>query len=216
MKKILLILVFYLTSFMSFAQTIHSLNVAPNGTDSIDVNLETFISTTPSYYLEHTYNITSGVINLQVCFFSGNGQVPTLLNNTFSIPVNSPIDYTLNIAIYRSVDPNTCDYTELTDTATLQFTTPLTETVYLGVEYFELIANQINMHPNPVKDFLNITVTNTITVNSIEIYNIIGVKIKTYSNDFESLDVSNLISGMYFLKFNTNRGIIQKRILVSN
>jgi len=215
MKKSILILALFLTYYISYSQTIHSLNVSPNGTDSVDVNLEIFYHHYIDY-LGFDQEVVGNVINLDVCYHHAPANVIVYDNRTFNIPINNPIDYTLNITVYRSVDLNTCDYSEIIDTATLQFTTPLTETVYLGVEDFEAIANQISVYPNPVKNNLYIDVSGSLDIKNMELYNILGREIETYSNSFEAINVNGLSNGVYFLKLNTNKGVVQKKIIVND
>lgn len=83
--------------------------------------------------------------------------------------------------------------------------------MYLGVEDFELLENQISLYPNPVKGVLFVDTPENLIVNRISIYNILGTKIKSFSTDFESLDFSNLNFGMYFLEFDTDKGSITKK-----
>ena len=215
MKKIILLLTLVLSSHISNSQMIHSLNVSPNGTDTVDVNLEVF-ETNYINFLSYNYEFVGNQINLKVCYEFSPVSVAPLLSNTFNIPIINPNNYTLNIEIYRTDLLTTCDYTDLTDTATLEFTTPLTDTVYLGVAEFEEVTNQITVFPNPVKDFLNIKVSGSLDIKNIEIYNMLGSRIKSYSNTFESLDVRGLSNGMYFLKFGTNKGVLLKKVLVAN
>jgi len=215
MKKIILLLTLVLSSHISNSQMIHSLNVSPNGTDTVDVNLEVF-ETNYINFLSYNYEFVGNQINLKVCYEFSPVSVAPLLSNTFNIPIINPNNYTLNIEIYRTDLLTTCDYTDLTDTATLPFTTPLTDTVYLGVAEFEEVTNQIIVFPNPVKGVLNIKVSGSLDIKNIEIYNMLGNQIKSYSNNFESLDVSELSNGLYFLKFGTNKGMITKKILVNN
>jgi len=214
MKKIL-IFIMALSSYFVNSQTIQSLNVSPNGTDTVDVNLEIFYHQYIDY-LGFDYEVVGNIINLNVCYHHAPANVIVYDNRTFNIPIVNPIDYTLNVVIYRSVDISTCDYNSITDTATLEFTTPLTDTVYLGVAEFEEVINQIIVYPNPVKDVLNIKVSGSLDIKNIEIYNMLGSQIKSVSNNFESMDVSGLSHGMYFLKFGTNKGVLLKKVLVAN
>jgi len=216
MKKTIIILIMVLTSYFSSSQTIQSLNVSPNGTETVDVNLEVFEIHYINFISYYDYELMGNQIYLKVCYEFSTVNAVTELNNTFNISILNPNNYTLNIEIYRTDLLTTCDYTDLTDTATLEFTTPLTDTVYLGVAEFEEVTNQITVFPNPVKDFLNIKVSGSLDIKNIEIYNMLGSRIKSYSNTFESLDVRGLSNGMYFLRFRTNKGMVTKKILVSN
>jgi len=68
----------------------------------------------------------------------------------------------------------------------------------LGVSDNEL--SSINIYPNPAKDILNIQSSNNEYLN-ISIYNVLGIEIITTSlNSNNSIDISGLQSGMYFVK----------------
>lgn len=92
----------------------------------------------------------------------------------------------------------------------------------LGVVSFELdfsslstpeypeMADDISVYPNPVMDKLNIHPGNQ-TILSISLYDSSGKQISTTSN-VESIEVSSLQNGLYFLKIQTenNHAIIKK------
>ena len=75
-----------------------------------------------------------------------------------------------------------------------------------------LTTNNISVYPNPVNDRLYIeTLTQTLT---IEIYDIYGRRqLSTVSCQPSVIDVENLKSGIYFVKINTEKGNIVKRII---
>ena len=62
----------------------------------------------------------------------------------------------------------------------------------------------VRIFPNPLKDALNIHVEDSRKINKYSIYNSIGELILSSPNEFEckqcSLDVTKLISGIYFIK----------------
>ncbi len=215
MKKKLFILVFTLTSFISFCQTIQSLNVSPSGTDSVDINLEIFYHQYIEY-LSYDYTITGNDIFLNACYHHAPANVPVTDFRTFNIPVNNSINYTLYVTVYRSIDLNNCDYNSISDTATLQFTTPLTETVYLGIENFESIENQIIIYPNPVMNSLNFCISENLNINSIKLYSILGKKTNRILDDYNKINVSHLSNGIYFVIFDTDKGLVKKKILIIN
>ncbi len=68
----------------------------------------------------------------------------------------------------------------------------------------EIEENNINIYPNPVDDNLYFNGINFNNNSAISIYNVLGKKIleATINND-KPIDVSNLTSGLYFIKFNT-------------
>ena len=73
----------------------------------------------------------------------------------------------------------------------------------------------VNIYPNPVDDRLYIeTLTQTLT-QTIEIYDIYGRRqqLSAISHQPSVIDVSNLNSGIYFVKISTEEGDIVKRII---
>jgi hypothetical protein len=79
----------------------------------------------------------------------------------------------------------------------------------------DIITDNISVYPNPVQDRLYIeTLTQTLT---IEIYDIYG-RVQNLRNSEtqklrNSIDLSNLKAGIYFVKINTEKGNIVKRII---
>ena len=82
-------------------------------------------------------------------------------------------------------------------------------------EGVEEIETSLHIYPNPVNDKLYIeTQTLTQTLN-IEIYDIYGrcQQLSAVSCQSSVIDLSNLKSGIYFVKINTEEGNIVKRII---
>lgn len=66
----------------------------------------------------------------------------------------------------------------------------------------EVVFTDVNLYPNPVKNTLHISKTNEI--KSLEIYSIQGQVVLTQKSQFETIDMSNLQSGLYFVKLTDN------------
>jgi len=110
--------------------------------------------------------------------------LPTLVvGNTFSNLANIYFDYNFPI---------------VTNTAT-------TTIVALSNPSFEF-ANYFSLYPNPATNELNINLKSTIEINSIQIYNTIGQLVTVQTGNALKVDVSNLKTGNYFIKINTNEG----------
>ena len=83
-------------------------------------------------------------------------------------------------------------------------------------ESLEELTSSINIYPNPVNDRLYIetlTLTQTLTV---EIYDVYGRRQVTETPSHQGnlvIDLSNLKSGIYFVKINTEKGNVVKRII---
>jgi hypothetical protein len=73
-------------------------------------------------------------------------------------------------------------------------------------------SQDINVYPNPVTDRLYIDAE----VEEVEVYDVYGrhqvTKTSSHQGDL-SIDVSNLNSGVYFIRMNTNKGEIIKRFV---
>lgn len=73
---------------------------------------------------------------------------------------------------------------------------------------------KVDIYPNPARDLLNISSSNTI--KDIEIYNIIGQKLieKNIQSPNSSIDISKLSKGNYIIKVNTEKGIVNKKFII--
>ncbi|WP_300565844.1 T9SS type A sorting domain-containing protein [Flavobacterium sp.] len=118
---------------------------------------------------------------------------PTLvLGNTFSNTASIYFDYNFPI---------------VTNTAT-------TTIAALSRQDFEF-SNYFNLYPNPVHDVLNIATTATIEISSINIYNTLGQLVLVIPNaqNTKAVDVSNLTSGNYFIKINSDKGTANTKFI---
>jgi hypothetical protein len=88
----------------------------------------------------------------------------------------------------------------LTNKATSTFKT-------LGTQDFEF-SDYFSVYPNPVNDILNINKKGSIEVQSIAVLDILGQLVIAVPNaqTISKVDVSKLVTGMYFLKMNTDKG----------
>jgi len=83
--------------------------------------------------------------------------------------------------------------------------------VILGTNEF-LIANGINVYPNPSDNEIHVQTPASVEVENIEIYNVLGQLIQkgTYS---ETIDITKLSAGIHFIYFETNYGRIHKTLV---
>lgn len=88
---------------------------------------------------------------------------------------------------------------------------PITTNTYtttvaaLSTQDFDF-GTYFTLYPNPAKNVLNIQSKQGLEVNSIEIYNQLGQVVMAVTNSVNAIDVSNLASGTYFVKVNTEKG----------
>lgn len=80
--------------------------------------------------------------------------------------------------------------------------------VALGVQPNTLVANAINIYPNPASDVLHIQNNSNDTIAAIEIYTINGAKVKEHKGNeaITTISVADLQTGVYFVKVTTNNG----------
>ncbi|WP_238567924.1 T9SS type A sorting domain-containing protein [Flavobacterium sp. ASV13] len=77
----------------------------------------------------------------------------------------------------------------------------------LGTQDFEF-SNYFVVYPNPVKDVLNISTKQSIEIQSLEVYDILGQIIIAVPNakSVSNIDVSKLKAGNYFIKVKLDKG----------
>src|SRR5690554_1886239 len=68
------------------------------------------------------------------------------------------------------------------------------------------------IYPNPATDVLNIELQDDATIENVIIYNNLGQKIKTIKQN--TIDVSTLAKGLYFVEVTTNQGKASKKVIV--
>ena len=81
----------------------------------------------------------------------------------------------------------------------------------LGVVSYSL--NDINVYPNPVNDALYIDNYENFNIEKLVIYDISGKELLTFKDNFNQIDLSTLTPGLLFLKIETERGTVIKRII---
>jgi hypothetical protein len=91
---------------------------------------------------------------------------------------------------------------------------------YLNIESVEISDSYIFIYPNPANDKISILQTGDyFTINEIKIINFQGQEITTMSlNTKESIltiAVNHLSKGIYFLQFKTDKGIVNKKLVVN-
>src|SRR5690554_1642650 len=74
-------------------------------------------------------------------------------------------------------------------------------------------TEDIFIYPNPASDRLYFGMPNNIAVEKIEIYDAIGKRVLSSQVNNNSVDVSNLTSGIYFVKINVEGSQITKKII---
>lgn len=78
------------------------------------------------------------------------------------------------------------------------------------------LQNSISIHPNPSHGEININNLGSSILENIEIYDITGKKVMEFNNvtNQKTISFNALKSGMYFLKINSDKGSIIKKIII--
>ncbi|MBN8641571.1 MAG: T9SS type A sorting domain-containing protein [Flavobacteriales bacterium] len=88
----------------------------------------------------------------------------------------------------------------------IETNTATTAIQVLGNSDFNL-SDYVTLYPNPVKNVLNVSVKEMISITSINIYNSLGQLVLASTNPEGSVDVSSLKSGNYFIKLISDKGV---------
>ncbi|MBA2746455.1 MAG: T9SS type A sorting domain-containing protein, partial [Flavisolibacter sp.] len=75
----------------------------------------------------------------------------------------------------------------------------------LGTNDFEF-SDHFTLYPNPAQNVLHIKSTQN-TIESVGIYNPLGQMILISTGSSEDIDISNLVSGTYFIRIHSAYGI---------
>ena len=74
------------------------------------------------------------------------------------------------------------------------------------------LDNSVMLYPNPAKEYVDIRVDGELNVNTMEVYDVYGKLINTVivNENPTRINVSNLADGMYFVRVNTEEGMVTK------
>ena len=74
------------------------------------------------------------------------------------------------------------------------------------------LYKNVNIYPNPAKNTINIE--SQYLTESVQLFNSSGILIQEKANNISSLNVSNLVSGIYFIRIQTkNNGVVIKQFI---
>ena len=210
MKKNYFIILLFLSNLF-FSQVITGLSVTQNGANQIKVHTKIYL---PYFgdYIGYTSNIDQNVITLSFCYWMGAGAVVSYPENDFYIDIPNNGNYTLVTKLYISDDWVICDYHNLEDTVSLNFTAPIEGTVSLGSQENENIAGKFSLHPIPAKDILNIR-THSI-IKKVNIYDSSGKLVSNPKVENSQINTSNLKNGVYFMEILSGKDRLHKKFII--
>jgi PKD repeat protein len=86
-----------------------------------------------------------------------------------------------------------------------------------GIKAQSAASGLINIYPNPSNGEFVLELTSQAKENTVSIYNVMGVKVfekSVQANVKQTIDVTNLAAGTYFVKINSEAGSINKKITI--
>lgn len=135
------------------------------------------------------------------------------------------------IGAATGIDPDEIDFTSFSGTTTTPVTNNTAAAItlidnfvtrasaadtLLGIENVTLAENKFSVFPNPASNLISISNSENILVNEITITDLNGrvVKQSKYNNTSEiQINLSDLASGMYLMKINSDQGSATKKII---
>jgi uncharacterized repeat protein (TIGR01451 family) len=152
---------------------------------------------------------------------SSSHEFVTRITNTNKVEfifenINLPFDDANNdgyVAFKIKTKPTLVLGNTFTNTASIYFdynfpiitNTTTTTVAALGNQDFDF-GSVFTLSPVPAKDLLTITTKQTVVVSSINIYNTLGQLVQVHTNPTETIDVSGLQSGSYFVRITSDKG----------
>lgn len=120
-------------------------------------------------------------------------------------------EVTTPLYIYGCDDEMTIEFSVMTKCGTSE--SEMSESITVEVKHNSITEyeDRFEIFPNPVENTLFIRSNDKI--NSVVIYNVVGISILNVSNNFENIGVADLHDGIYFVKINTDYGEIIKRFV---
>jgi Secretion system C-terminal sorting domain len=217
MKKLIFIL--FVIGIVNTTQALIIQNITVTNINSNDLNIRAKVSDGYTFfYYSQNYDIVNNVITLNVCYNPGFNTSSTILENDFIIPnINlTAANYTLIVNVknrqYLGNNLWTCDSTIGFDTETIQFSTPVTNAVSLGNTTFANSEQKINLFPNPAATTFEIK--NSSNLQSISIYDNLGRSVKEFLRPENNYDISDLNSGIYYVKIKDSNGAVFDKKLI--
>lgn len=196
------LLIFCLSSFGQNIIITHASASAVSG--GINVNLKVFRDHA-IIYLSYSYVLSGNIINLSVCYHNTPLTMQSNFDQNFLIPVPNNLNYIVNISIVNSMSSQVCDNFSIGQTTTLNF---------LNSESFEFQKQHYQLVPNPSIGVVFFKDKN-LQFKEVSIFDLMGRTIKIFNSHFDQFDLSDLNSGTYIAKIETEYGLISQKIILN-
>ncbi len=77
-------------------------------------------------------------------------------------------------------------------------------------EYGEI---PVLLYPNPASEYLYVTISESMTITNLYVYNMEGQLIKTVKGNVSSINIAELSKGMYFIRIHTDKGFVVRKFV---
>lgn len=183
---------------------IHS-NITNNTPSNLQVSWRVLSHDFPNDWKEAT-----GICDNVTCYISGvlgSGTAPGNSNKT--MPFSGVLDFKLQMNLENAQSGTHNLYVEITDS------NATTDTVHFEINKWPASVNRasksdnnITIYPNPARSELNVLFDANAGIRNIAVYNLIGKAVTVYrvSGNSAMLDIDNIPSGIYFLRFVDGNG----------
>ena len=75
------------------------------------------------------------------------------------------------------------------------------------------LSESLKVYPNPTREQVYLITTQNLEIEKVTVYNLQGKSLLSFDKDLETLNVEDLSTGIYLMKIETNRGLINKRLV---
>lgn len=82
----------------------------------------------------------------------------------------------------------------------------------VGLDILE--SSDLRLYPNPSNHLIHLEYPTDLKINRVRLSSINGQFIRSYSSDFDSMDVSRISSGQYILEIETSEGNVSRKVLI--
>ncbi len=191
-----------------------------------------------TYVYSRKINLVSGqnyrvsyYVKKNATYYDGKYKVLLVSNNTYYLPTNHTVLYDDQNLTSTTFVLKEHDFTVNTNAAyRIGFKNESSKNIYytlsgglyidtfsvstvLSVEDFE--KTSLSLYPNPVLDFISIDNPDNIQINAVSVIDMNGRELlnNKYTNTNNTINLSNLSKGIYFIQLNTEKGILSKKII---
>ncbi len=92
------------------------------------------------------------------------------------------------------------------------FISKFSQNLTLSIDEFADKSEKVTIYPNPTDTHLAFSSEQSLQINEVDIFDISGRLIKNFRNNTNSINIGNLLTGIYIVKIYTENQIITKKI----